>query len=119
VGNASFPNSTVVGAIPLRKAGKDILSVSLADKVHNARAILRDLRKPDVGEKVWARFNVPPKQPLWYYRSLADIFCERLFNHLSNELREIVEVLEAEVAKAHSSGRLDAAPPAASGRRPA
>jgi (p)ppGpp synthase/HD superfamily hydrolase len=85
----------------LRTVDEDILRVSLADKVHNARAILRDLRKPDVGEKVWARFNVPTKQTLWYYHSLADIFCERLSNQLSNELREIVDVLEAEVAKAH------------------
>ena len=85
----------------LRTADEDTLWVSLADKVHNARTILRDLRKPDIGEKVWARFNVPTKQTLWYYHSLADIFCERLSNQLSNELREIVEVLEAEVAKAH------------------
>jgi len=85
----------------LRTAEEDILWVSLADKVHNARTILRDLRKPDIGEKVWARFNVPTTQTLWYYHSLADIFCERLSNQLSNELREIVEVLEAEVAKAH------------------
>jgi hypothetical protein len=42
----------------LRTADEDILWVSLADKVHNARTILRDLRKPDIGEKVWARFNV-------------------------------------------------------------
>ena len=83
----------------LRKADEDILWVSLSDKVHNARTILRDLRKPDIGEKVWARFNVSTKQTLWYYRSLTDIFCERLSNQLSNELREIVEVLEAEVAK--------------------
>ena len=61
---------------------------------------LRDLRKPDIGEKVWARFNVSTKQTLWYYRSLADMFCERLSNQLSSELREIVEVLEAEVANA-------------------
>jgi (p)ppGpp synthase/HD superfamily hydrolase len=85
----------------LRTADEDILWVSLADKVHNARTILRDLRKPDIGEKVWARFNVSTKQPLWYYHRLADIFCERLSNQLSNELREIVEVLEAEVANAH------------------
>jgi len=84
----------------LRKADRDILRVSLADKVHNARTILRDLRKPDVGEKVWARFNVSKKQTLWYYRSLADRFCERLPNQLSDELCEIVDVLEAEVAKA-------------------
>jgi (p)ppGpp synthase/HD superfamily hydrolase len=94
----------------LRTADEDTLWVSLADKVHNARTILRDLRKPDIGEKVWARFNVPTKQTLWYYHSLADIFCERLSNQLSNELREIVEVLEAEVARG---------PPAASARRSA
>lgn len=43
----------------LRAAGEDILRVSLADKVHNARAILRDLRKPDIGEEIWARFSQP------------------------------------------------------------
>jgi (p)ppGpp synthase/HD superfamily hydrolase len=85
----------------LRSADEDTLWVSLADKVHNARTILRDLRKPDIGEKVWARFNVPMDDTLWYYRSLADIFCERLSNQLSSELREIVDVLEVEVAKAH------------------
>ena len=41
----------------LRKADEDILRVSLADKVHNARAILRDLRKPDIGEEIWARLQ--------------------------------------------------------------
>jgi (p)ppGpp synthase/HD superfamily hydrolase len=80
----------------LRKADKDTLNVSLADKVHNARSILRDLRKPDVGKKIWARFNQPKNKTLWYYRSLAEIFCEKLPGQLSNELREIVEVLEAE-----------------------
>lgn len=78
----------------LRKADEDILRVSLADKVHNARAILRDLRKPDIGEKIWDRFSQPKERTLWYYRSLADVFCERLAGQLSNELREIVEVLE-------------------------
>jgi len=89
----------------LRTADEDILWVSLADKVHNARTILRDLRKADIGEKIWARFNVSTKQTLWYYHSLADIFCERLSNQLSDELREIVEVLEAEVAKTHRRAR--------------
>jgi (p)ppGpp synthase/HD superfamily hydrolase len=79
----------------LRTVDEDILRVSLADKVHNARAILGDLRKPDIGEKVWTRFSVPKEKTLWYYRSLADRFCERLPSQLSDELREIVEVLEA------------------------
>src|SRR5678815_2987367 len=38
----------------LRQAGPDILRVSLADKVHNARSILRDLRKLEIGEKIWS-----------------------------------------------------------------
>jgi (p)ppGpp synthase/HD superfamily hydrolase len=77
----------------LRKADEDTLRVSLADKVHNARAILRDLRQPDIGDQIWARFSQPKEQTLWYYRSLADTFCERMPGQLSNELREIVEVL--------------------------
>jgi (p)ppGpp synthase/HD superfamily hydrolase len=80
----------------LRKADEDVLRVSLADKVHNARAILRDLRKAEVGEKIWSRFSQPKERTLWYYRSLGDAFCELLPGQLSSELREIVEVLEAE-----------------------
>lgn len=80
----------------LQSADEDILRVSLADKVHNARAILRDLRKPEVGEKIWSRFSQPKEQTLWYYRSLADTFCDMLPGQLANELSEIVEVLEAE-----------------------
>src|ERR1700730_1297343 len=78
----------------LREADEDILRVSLADKVHNARAILRDLRKPDVGEKIWSRFSQPRKKTLWYYRRLADKFRKKLPGQLANELHEIVEVLE-------------------------
>ena len=84
----------------LRTADEDVLWVALADKVHNARSILRDLRKPDIGEKVWARFNVPTDDTLWYHEGLAKIFCERLSNQLSDELLEIVDILQAEVAKA-------------------
>jgi (p)ppGpp synthase/HD superfamily hydrolase len=87
----------------LRTADEDILWVSLADKVHNARTILRDLRKPDIGEKVWARFSVDKEQTLWYYHSLAQIFCEKLSNQLADELREIVEVLQTEAGTSRRS----------------
>jgi (p)ppGpp synthase/HD superfamily hydrolase len=77
----------------LRTADEDILRVSLCDKVHNARAILRDLRS--IGERIWERFGQPKEQILWYYRSLSNRFCESLPTHQpSNELREIVDVLE-------------------------
>lgn len=78
----------------LDTAGEDVLRVSLADKVHNARAILRDLRKPDVGNSIWSRFSQPREKTLWYYRALADRFLKRLPGQLADELHEIVEILE-------------------------
>lgn len=78
----------------LDTADDDVLRVSLADKVHNARAILRDLRKPEVGEGDWSRFSQPREKTLWYYRALADKFRKRWLGQLANELHEIVEVLE-------------------------
>ena len=80
----------------LKTANDDILRVSLADKVHNARAILRDLRKPDVGTSIWNRFSQPRELTLWYYGQLAEVFCDKLPGQLSDELREIVETLGAE-----------------------
>jgi hypothetical protein len=54
----------------------------------------RDLRKKEIGEKIWDRFSQPKERTLWYYRSLADKFCTLLPGQLSEELREIVDVLE-------------------------
>ena len=53
----------------------DELRVSLADKLHNARAILQDLRIS--GEGLWDRFNAGPEDVCWYYRELADRFLAR------------------------------------------
>ena len=58
----------------LRTASPSILRVSLADKLHNARTILVDLR--DQGGQVWQRFNGGKAGSLCYYRSLAQIFQE-------------------------------------------
>lgn len=46
--------------------------VSIADKVHNARALLSDTR--ELGEAHWSRFNCTKDQSLWYYRRLAEEF---------------------------------------------
>lgn len=74
---------------------RDALLVSCADKLHNARAIERDLREH--GEKLWNRFNVSdPDRQLWYYRSLADVFLERLAEPrwLPKELDRVVGRIE-------------------------
>lgn len=75
---------------------KETLLISLSDKVHNARSILRDLRKPEIGPAVWERFNKPKEETLWYYRELANAFQRLLPGQLSDELVEIVIVLENE-----------------------
>jgi (p)ppGpp synthase/HD superfamily hydrolase len=80
----------------LAEVDTDVLRVSLADKVHNARSILRDLRKPDVGAVIWSRFSQPKDQTLWYYAALAEAFRRRLPGQLAEELDEIVQVPAAE-----------------------
>jgi len=74
----------------------DALLVSLADKVHNARSILRDLRKSDVGRAVWRRFNRGVEDQLWYYQALGARFRQLLPGQLAEELVEIASALAAE-----------------------
>jgi hypothetical protein len=78
---------------------QETLLVSLCDKIHNARAILRDLRKPQIGKAVWDRFKASRKDTLWYYRELARSFQKLLKDQpakmqLADELGEIVDALE-------------------------
>lgn len=47
----------------------EVLLVSLADKVHNARTILVDLQRQ--GDVIWQRFNGKKEGTLWYYRALC------------------------------------------------
>lgn len=56
----------------LRQADAGVRRVSLADKLHNSRAILLDLRQE--GEQTWNRFIGGKQGTLWYYRALVDVF---------------------------------------------
>ena len=80
----------------LSTVDQETLLVSLSDKIHNARSILRDLRKPEIGSAVWARFTKPKEETLWYYRELANAFQKLLPGQLADELIEIIIVLENE-----------------------
>lgn len=53
----------------------DAVAVSLCDKLHNARAILRDLRR--LGDDLWDRFNSTEEENVCYYRSLAEAYRKR------------------------------------------
>jgi hypothetical protein len=83
----------------LSLVGQETLLVSLSDKIHNARSILHDLRKPQIGKAVWDRFKASRKDSLWYYQELARSFQKLPKDHsaklqLADELCELVDALE-------------------------
>jgi (p)ppGpp synthase/HD superfamily hydrolase len=76
----------------IRSANPSVIRVSLADKVYNARATLRDIRQE--GEKGWERFNGGKEGTLWYYRQLIQEFQVHGSSNLLGELIRTVEDLE-------------------------
>lgn len=68
------------------------LLVSMADKLHNARAILADYRQ--VGEMLWERFQGGREGTLWYYGALVAAFSKRdACPGLRSELERVVAEL--------------------------
>ncbi len=66
--------------------------------MHNAHAILRDFRAH--GDELWQRFNVKdPQQHLWYYRSLLDVYVQRVDNWMVDELSGVIDALEREIGQ--------------------
>ena len=67
-----------------------VLLVSAADKLHNARAIVADLRA--TGADAWNRFNAPKDDILWYYTAVVDAFRANPVHHaaLVGELERVV-----------------------------
>ena len=76
----------------MRNAPASVRLVSMADKLHNARAILADYR--EVGESLWERFNGGKEGTLWYFRSLVKVFAEQDRGPLVKELRRVVSEIE-------------------------
>jgi len=76
----------------LEEAPAEVLLVSCADKLHNARAIVADLRV--MGPALFERFNVGRDGTLRYYESLAEVFERRGPEHLAKELRRTVETMK-------------------------
>lgn len=76
----------------LPHASTDVLRVSLADKLHNARSTLADYRQN--GEVVWDRFRGGKSGTLWYYRALVDVFKKVSSGYLTDELERVVVELE-------------------------
>lgn len=76
----------------LRRADADVRLVSVADKLHNAREILRDYRL--YGEPIWQRFGGKREGTLWYYRALAEEFLRHPHNCLVDQFSRVLADLE-------------------------
>jgi len=78
-----------------------ILRVALADKVHNARSIVRDYREE--GHALWERFTQKTaREQLWYYGGLLSFFQARRPGPLTEDLLRAVSELAWLVARDHA-----------------
>ena len=91
----AWPNRKKQYFARLENECNDVLLISAADKLHNARAILSDLI--ELGEAVWTRFSISDQgatPQLWYLTNLLKIYEQRLPDQATRELRSVVEELE-------------------------
>lgn len=70
--------------------------ISAADKLHNARSTLRDIRRE--GLVAWDKFNATPEQSLWYYETLVERLGQDWSHPILEELRQAVARLGEESA---------------------
>ncbi len=81
----------------LATASRSGCLVSAADKLHNARAIVLDIR--DHGDEIWKRFNGGREGTLWYYREVTAALRGRAPDALVDELGRTVSELERLAAR--------------------
>lgn len=77
----------------IESASDSVSLVSAADKLHNVRAITRDLREH--GDEVWERFQGKRDGTLWYYEAVAHALLRRYRSPLTRDLQGEVDALLA------------------------
>jgi len=75
----------------LSEATPSVVRVSLADKLHNARAIVLDYRS--IGDHVFERFHAGKADQLWYYTAVLGEFKSLSTSPLVGELERVVTEL--------------------------
>lgn len=84
----------------IKDASPSVHLVSAADKLSNARAILKDYR--GLGDELWERFKGGKEGTLWYYRTLSDIFLTVYPSPLSDELDRVVSEIIRDVEQQYA-----------------
>ncbi len=88
----------------LRGETDDVLLISAADKLYNAKSILDDYRL--IGDAVWLRFKRGAEMQLWYFRELLAIFREHPTNKIVGDLERVVSELSELVRANPSSNKI-------------
>ena len=76
-----------------QEASFTIKCVSCADKLSNARSIVRDLKSIEDEQQFWNRFNAGRENQKWYYKSLVNSLRELEGLQMYRELEKTVESL--------------------------
>jgi (p)ppGpp synthase/HD superfamily hydrolase len=82
-------------------ASPEVRLVALADKLHNARSVLKDDRA--LGEELWSRFTGGREGTLWYYRAVVEAVRGQEPAELVEELDRVVSEIER-LAKSGQDG---------------
>ncbi|OLP17018.1 hypothetical protein BST81_18765 [Leptolyngbya sp. 'hensonii'] len=75
----------------IRHASPEAQRVILADKLHNVRSLITNLRQ--TGESAWSAFAASKKDNLWLHQALADLFEQHVHSSLVAEFRQQIHIL--------------------------
>lgn len=85
----------------LRGEAPTLKLVSAADKLHNARSLVRDYLQ--VGDSLWDRFTASKEQTLWYYQevlgALVDGWEHPILGELELTVRELLDIAGGEFSR--------------------
>lgn len=85
----------------LAKAERSARLVSAADKLHNARSVLADLRV--LGDRLWSRFNGGKASSIWNFRGLVDAFRAA---DVDNSMKRLIDELDRTVTEIELLARI-------------
>jgi (p)ppGpp synthase/HD superfamily hydrolase len=79
----------------LRHGSPSVRLVSLADKLHNARSLLANLRV--YGSSVWQEFSAGKEGTLWFYQELLQVYMTTGSDFMTEEFSRVVDAISQEV----------------------
>jgi (p)ppGpp synthase/HD superfamily hydrolase len=80
----------------LRQGSPQVRRVALADKLHNARTLLINLRL--AGEGIWSEFRGGKENVLWLHEALLELFRQMSHSWMVEELEQVMRELKQRIA---------------------